>query len=148
MNIIFMNGYKKERSGQVIILATLALGGAILGATTIAGLLMIYQIRQTIDVEDSAKAIFAADTGIEWGQMQFYHRCFFDTTCDPPPLDIPAPPGPFFDPNTSYRIECFDQNVNQLNDCIEDYDRVYYIRSTGISGIGRPAIRALEISFQ
>lgn len=50
-----------------MILAVLALGGAILGATTIAGLLMTYQIRQTTDAANSAKAIFAADMGLECG---------------------------------------------------------------------------------
>ena len=49
-----------------MILTVLALGGAILGATTIAGLLMLYQIRQTTDLANSGKAIYAADAGIEW----------------------------------------------------------------------------------
>ena len=51
--------------GQAMILAVMALGGAILGATTIAGFLMVYQIRQTTDLANSAKAIFAADAGVE-----------------------------------------------------------------------------------
>lgn len=49
-----------------MILTVLALGGAILGATTIAGLLMLYQIRQTTDLANSGKAVYAADAGIEW----------------------------------------------------------------------------------
>lgn len=57
-------------SGQAMILTVLALGGTMLGATTIAGLLMIYQLRQATDLGNSAKAIFAADTGIEWGLYQ------------------------------------------------------------------------------
>jgi hypothetical protein len=55
-----------------MILTTLALGGAILGATTIAGLLLLYQIRATTDSESSAKAIFAADAGVEWTLFDFY----------------------------------------------------------------------------
>ena len=55
-----------------MILTVLVLGGTILGATTIAGLLTVYQIRQTTDLGNSAKAIFAADTGIEWGLYQFF----------------------------------------------------------------------------
>ena len=54
-------------SGQAMILAVLALGGAILGATTIAGLLMTYQLRQVGDFSSSAKAIYAADAGVECG---------------------------------------------------------------------------------
>lgn len=50
-----------------MILSVLAIGGTMLGATTIAGLLMTYQIRSTSDATNSAKAIFAADAGIDWG---------------------------------------------------------------------------------
>ena len=55
-----------------MILTVLALGGTLLGATTIAGLLTVYQIRQTTDFANSAKALFAADTGLEWGLYQFF----------------------------------------------------------------------------
>ena len=48
-----------------MILTVLALGGAVLGATTVAGLLMLYQLRQTSDMANSARAIFAADAGTE-----------------------------------------------------------------------------------
>lgn len=55
-----------------MLIAVLALGGAILGATTVAGLLTLYQIRATTDTADSAKAIFAADSGVEWAQFNYY----------------------------------------------------------------------------
>jgi hypothetical protein len=54
------------RKGQVIILTILILGGTLLGTASIAALLLVYQIRQSTDFENSGKAIFAADTGIEW----------------------------------------------------------------------------------
>ncbi|GEM_PF-1253054 len=63
--------FDSGQAGQAMILAILALGGAILGATTIAGLLMTYQIRQTTDFANSAKAIFAADTGVECGLYNY-----------------------------------------------------------------------------
>lgn len=47
-------------------MTVLVIGGLLLGASSIAGLLMVYQIRQSSDVINSTKAIFAADTGIEW----------------------------------------------------------------------------------
>ena len=50
-----------------MILTVLALGGTVLGATTIAGLLMLYQIRQTSDLANSGKAIYGAESGIELG---------------------------------------------------------------------------------
>ena len=61
-----------QKNGQAMLIATLAFSGAILGATTIAGLLMLYQIRATRDSGNSAKAIFAADAGVEWALFDFY----------------------------------------------------------------------------
>ena len=52
--------------GQVMLLTVLILGGSILGASTIAGYLMLLKIRGASDITNSTKAIFAADTGIEW----------------------------------------------------------------------------------
>lgn len=54
-----------------MLLTILAFGGVILGATTIAGLLMFYEFRQATNLADSAKAIFAADTGIEWALYDY-----------------------------------------------------------------------------
>ena len=39
-----------SRSGQVMIITILALGGTLLGATTVAGLLTLYQIRNSTDL--------------------------------------------------------------------------------------------------
>jgi hypothetical protein len=65
-NNIQASGFKLQGSrGQVMILTVIILGGIILGATTIAGLLMIYQIRQSTNVKHSTMAVFAADTGVE-----------------------------------------------------------------------------------
>jgi hypothetical protein len=63
---------KDKRSGQAMLIAVLALGGAILGATTVAGLMTLYQIRATTDTANSAKAIFAADAGTEWAMFNYY----------------------------------------------------------------------------
>ena len=54
-----------NQSGQVMLITILTLSGILLGATTIAGLLMTYQIRQATDITNSTKAIMAADAGIE-----------------------------------------------------------------------------------
>lgn len=54
-----------------MLVTVLALGGAILGATTVAGILTLYQIRATTDAESSAKAVFAADAGVEWAQYVY-----------------------------------------------------------------------------
>jgi hypothetical protein len=63
---------QNSRSGQAMLIAVLSLGGAILGATTVAGLLTLYQIRATTDTANSAKAIFAADAGVEWALFSHY----------------------------------------------------------------------------
>ena len=64
---------RASRSGQAMLVATLAIGGAILGATSLAGLLLLYQIRATTDSVNSAKAIFAADSGAEWAFYTYFN---------------------------------------------------------------------------
>jgi len=56
-----------------MIMAVIMLGGLLLSATAIAGLLTIYQIRQSNDVINSTKAFFAADSALEW-QLNNYRR--------------------------------------------------------------------------
>ena len=62
-------GRKNQKSkihGQVMLLTVLLLGGSLIAPSTIAGYLMVLKIRQSSDIANSTKAIFAADTGIEW----------------------------------------------------------------------------------
>jgi hypothetical protein len=56
-----------------MLITVLSLGGTILGATAIAGLLMLYQIRSATDFANSAKAVFAADAGTEWAQYNYFN---------------------------------------------------------------------------
>ena len=49
-----------------MLLTAVLISGIVLSATSLAGLLTIYQLRQVTDVTNSTKAIFAADSGIEW----------------------------------------------------------------------------------
>lgn len=53
-------------SGQVMLLTITVLSGTFLTATALIGFLIIHEIRQATDIANSTKAIFAADTGIEW----------------------------------------------------------------------------------
>ena len=55
-----------RNNGQVMLLTVLILGSVILSASTIAGYLMTLKIRASSDITNSAKAIFTADTGVEW----------------------------------------------------------------------------------
>ena len=89
-----------------MIMTTLAIGGTILGAATIAGLLVVYQIRQSTDLASSAQAIFAADAGIEWGLYNFFHAA--TPIGDPNPLSSGA----------RFVIECYDGEIPpNLIDC-------------------------------
>src|SRR5271170_403901 len=97
---------KDARKGQAMLLATLALGGAILGATTIAGLLLLYQIRATTDAEHSAEAIFAADTGVNWALFDYY--CGFSDRCTTPP-DVPEPgDNGVLGNGSQIEVDCYD----------------------------------------
>ncbi len=85
-------GQHNTRSGQAMLIAVLSLGGAILGATTVAGFLTLYQIRATTDTANSAKAIFAADAGVEWALFNYYCGTTNPPRCTlAPDTDYPVP---------------------------------------------------------
>jgi len=96
-----------------MLLTVLTLGGTLLGATTIAGLLMIYQVRQGTDLSQSARAIFAADAGVEWG--------LYNVICDAAdgaktPCPISAAP-PTFANGTTLEVTCRDDSGIRIPDC-------------------------------
>lgn len=105
---------KNPREGQVMILTVLTLGGALLGATTIAGLLMLYQVRQGADVGQSAKAVFAADAGIEWG--------LYNLLCQTDPIGqertpCPMPELPQFANGATVTVSCLDDAGAEVPNC-------------------------------
>ncbi|MCL4400336.1 hypothetical protein M1506_03625 [Patescibacteria group bacterium] len=67
-----VNKNNKTR-GQVMIIATIFMGGLFLVGTAIAGLLMFYQLRESGDIQSSASAIFAADAGVENSLYCYYN---------------------------------------------------------------------------
>lgn len=75
-----------KNNGQVMLLAVLVLSGTILGATTIAGLLMLNQIWQATNVGHSTQAIFAADTGVEWELFKLFQPDTADANPDLAPI--------------------------------------------------------------
>ena len=130
------------RKGQVMILTVLALGGTMLGATTIAGLLMLYQLRQANDLSNSARAIFAADAGMEWA--------FYNLFCKGDPLKIPCPlaelQGSDFANGASVTVICEDEDGVAIPQCYpeESGKAIRRIRSIGKSNA---ANRAFEARF-
>jgi hypothetical protein len=69
----FFKRISNEDSGQAMVLTTVMLGGLMLIATSIAGLLMFYQLKQANDAASSAAGIFAADAGLEAVLDCYYH---------------------------------------------------------------------------
>ncbi len=54
------------RKAQTMLLTVFVISGTLMAVAIIGGILMIYQIRNAGDFVNSAKAIFAADAGINW----------------------------------------------------------------------------------
>ncbi len=69
----------QTKAGQVMVLAVIMISGAVLSATAAVGILMIYEIRHAGNSVDSAKALFAADAGIECAIKQ--HQDSIDRGC-------------------------------------------------------------------
>lgn len=55
----------RRNKGQVILLTAIIVAGVVMAATSLAGLLTLYELRQVTDVKNSSAAIFAADAGTE-----------------------------------------------------------------------------------
>ena len=63
-----------KNEGQLMVITVIILGSVFLGATTIAGLLTLYRIRQAASSVQSAQAFFAADAGLE----RALYECFVE----------------------------------------------------------------------
>ncbi len=127
--IVTSNHKPGTRSGQVIILVVVTLGGILLSAASISGILLLYQIRNTNDAVNSAKAIFAADAGIEAASF-----CSFSSRgngCDP---KTTAESIIFEDPNVKIEL-----NLNSSPTLVT-------IESRGLASKGK-IIRTLEAFF-
>ncbi len=118
-----------------MLITVLAISGTILGATTIAGLLTLYQIRQATDIVNSTKAIFAADSGLEWRLYKFFKAD--EQEC----LDCPnggACPQTELQNNSAFISSCVAEDLGGGAQRI-------VVRSTGTSG---NAARAFEITLE
>lgn len=66
--------FNKKRRGQVILLSVMVLGGIMISATVIAGLLTRFQISQVNDAVSSARALFVGDSAVEFAAWQFFKQ--------------------------------------------------------------------------
>ncbi len=122
---------KSSQSGQVMLITSLVLASTLLASTTIAGLLMLYQLRQGSDVVNSTKAIFAADAGLEWRLYRFFKIdnrscCLSGEQCREPE---------------------FTNDAKVLTSCVsnpDDAGQAVVIRSTGLANKNA---RAFEFNF-
>ena len=120
-----------------MLLSVLAISGTFLAVSAIAGLLMIYQIRRTTDFANSAKAIFAADAGVE---AILYNK--FNGNCIPsdPSCPVQNPPGTPIAPSQSRLgngavviLECYKNYPNNTIDCFDP--KSYKNPPAGMEGI-------------
>ncbi len=91
--------FLKNQSGQVMLVVILSLGAVMIGANVISGFLINNQIKQATNIVDSAKAIYAADAGIEAGYYSFATGNNVNLT---------------FSNKASSTIKCFDINNNNV----------------------------------
>lgn len=107
-----------SKDGQIMLMSVLTIGAVMLGATAIAGFLVLYQIRMSTNASDSAKAIFAADAGIEWGIYSFTNP-------------TSTPPSASFTNGASFSVICKDASGNTVQ-CTNASTSL--IRSSGYYG--------------
>lgn len=131
------------RKGQVMLMTIMVLGGTILGAITIGGMILVFQLRQTGDLQNSARAVFAADAAIEWGLYQKYHPTEAKTLFGPQ----------FANANTKFEVKCFDAATSttplywekDFNDtsCADASTQTQMLEGFGQSGSSKRAFRQL-----
>ena len=88
----------KNNKGQALLVVVMILGATMLGVTTIAGYITVQKIRTVTDIVDSTKAIYAADSGIDWW---FYKKFVAEPSEEG---EIPVPPQPTFSNNAELEI--------------------------------------------
>jgi|GEM_PF-1202596 len=66
-------GQVATRSGQIMLIVSIMIGVLTLSVSTIAGLLMFFELQGSNDAASSAMAVFAADSGIEASLYCYYH---------------------------------------------------------------------------
>jgi hypothetical protein len=120
-----MISHGNSRRGQAMLIAVLSLGGAMIGAIAIAGFLTLYQVRASTDSVNSAKAIFAADTGINWALYSAF--CAYDTDSlgDPRCSGAPVAPATLSD-GATVLIQCYDASADSI-DCFDDPGETYAV---------------------
>lgn len=111
-----------------MLLTVVILSGVFLAITAISGYLTLTQLRLATAASDSTRAIFAADTGVEW-ELYRHFRCADPATA---PARCAEPP-PVLANN-----EVFETRVNPGGDSV---------KSTGYADSRKKVARAFELLF-
>lgn len=116
---------KNQNSGQIMLLSIMIIGTSILVISVVAGYLTVQRLRFSSNMVDSAKAIFAADAGIECEQYNIFH----------------PDPGDTFNCNDSVVLDFEDSlvSVQTIRNMVG-----FYIKSTGTSNKSK---RAFYLSY-
>ena len=72
--------FQIHSSGQVMLLTVMILSSGLLSASIVAGMIVLLQLRQTIDVMESTRAAYAADTVLECALYKQFQAPVFE--CD------------------------------------------------------------------
>ena len=111
MKILSKRTLRNSSRGQVILILSMFLGVSVAVGIAIAGFLTVFQIRQARGAANSAKAIFAADAGLEWGLCGIVHPAPGPRVCSGPPAPDqrfcpPLPPTFGNDAEVEIEVEC------------------------------------------
>lgn len=116
---------KNQNSGQIMLLSIMIIGTSILVVSVVAGYLMVQRLRFSSNMVDSAKAVFAADAGIECEQYNIFH------------------PSAIFDCNNPAVLN-FDDSLTTVATLRGLIGMTNYIKSTGTSNKSK---RAFYLSY-
>lgn len=125
---------QSKTAGQAMLMSVIMMGGVLISASAIAGLLMVYQIRQAVDAASSAKAFFAADAGIEGSTFCIFKKSETSGCIDPFSEENP-PLKDFQSPNVAFNVTVIRDPVSKT------------ITVTSKANAGS-AIRVLEAVFE
>jgi hypothetical protein len=85
---IMIKKNKFDNKGQAIIMVVIMIGGLLFMATTVAGLLMFYQIQESTSFGESTQAIYGADAGLEKAVYYYYYKYDGSDNCYPKPCNV------------------------------------------------------------
>lgn len=131
----------RRSRGQALLLATIALGGVILGATAVAGVLTLYRLRAVTDIEHSAQAVFAADAGMGWSD--YVHWVY---QCPPPGPPCSGPPLPAFS-DATVTVLCYGPGGSGGIGSAADCTATSTVSSTIAEGESWSSVRAFSETF-